>query len=294
MDKKLIALLLIIILIGVSVYSYGEVKERDDVIGELEAVIQKLEEDNKESTREINALSEKSNIAQEEYDSFNIYDAFIKEEKKIEENYPWLETQEWDKIVIVSQDTDDRYVFVNDARILNSISDFLHLEYETHEPPSGFHTDIPRYAYTFIKGDKMYDVVVVDRGVVEIDGKYYVTNINVHKLGEALMPSPAWNKPGNIETKIASGGILAADHGVSYSNFRMTMFANILSEGTLLDGEPSDKGEKKGESVLFSHGEEIKLESYDSYLHIVNNEQEYWYNLQDAAFYLYSIFFGMG
>lgn len=294
MNKKLVIFLLIIASIGFTFYSYGELNEREELIGILEEKIHKLEEDNKKNSTEFNTLKQNLNTTQEEYDSFNIYDAFIKEKTKIKETYPWLETQKWDKIVIVPEDTDDKYIFVDDARILNSISDFLHLKYETHEPPSGFHTDIPRYSYTFIKGCKQYIVKVVDRGVVEIDGKYYVANLNVHKLGEALMPNPLWNKPGNIDTKIASGGILIANHGVSYSAFRMTMFANILSEGIILDNLPSDKGEKKGESTLFSHGEEIELESYDSYLHIVDNEREYWYNLKDASFYLYSIFFGIG
>jgi len=72
------------------------------------------------------------------------------------------------------------------------------------------------------------------------------------------------------------------------------MFSDLLAKATLLNSEPIDKGEKHGESILFSHGEEIKFESYDSYLHIVHNKQEYWYSFEDAAFYLYSVFWGMG
>lgn len=294
MIKKIIAALLIVLLIGFAFYSYGQLEEKQKLVGILEAQVKELKKDNDKITEDFKSLRGKLNLAQKQNEEFSIYDAFIQEDNKIEEAYPWLETQEWDKIVIVPEDTEDKYIFVNDARILNRINDFLYLEYETIEPPSGFKPDIPRFNYTFIKGDKQYDVRVVERGIVEIEGKYYVANLNVHKLGEALMPSPEWNKPGNIYTKIASGGILIADQGVSYSPFRMTMFADILTEGELLDNQPANKGEKKGESTLFSHGEEIKLESYDSYIHIVDDSQEYWYKLEDAAFYLYSIFFGMG
>ncbi|SHJ71159.1 hypothetical protein [Paramaledivibacter caminithermalis] len=294
MNKKFIMTVLVIITIGFALYSHGELKEQEKIIGILEAKLQKLEEDNDKKSKEHDDLKQKLNMTQIEYENFDIYDVFLKEKNKIKNAYPWLETEKWDKIVIAPHDSDDKYISVNDSRILNSIGDFLHLKYETHEPPSGFTPDIPTYLYTFIKGDKQYDIEVVDRGIVEIEGKYYVANLNIHKLGEALIPSSSWNKPGNIDTKIASGGILIANQGVSYSTFRMTMFAKTLSEGKLLNNAPSDKGEKKGESTIFSHGEEIKLESYDSYLHIINNEKEYWYSLKDASFYLYHIFFGMG
>lgn len=295
MNRKLAISLLIIVLVGVSLYSYGELKEKEKSVVLLKAKIQRLEENNKKSVSELEALKKKLNEIQEKYDDFNVIDAFLKEKREIKDRYPWLETMSWDKMVIVSQDTDDKYIFVNDERILNHIcDDFLHLKYETYEPPAGFDPDIPRYTYTFIKGDDTYDVSVVDRGIVEIDGKYYVTNLNVHKLGEALMPSPNWNKPGNVDTKIASGGILVADDGVSFSQFRMQMFASMLSEATLLDRKPKDKGEKKSAGTLFSHGEEIEIECYNSYLHITDNKQEYWYRFEKAAFYFSHIFFGMG
>lgn len=294
MNRKYIVAVIIIIIIGFALYNYGQLKEKEEYIATIEAKLNNLAEKNNAISQESKKLKEKLSTTQKEYSDINIYDVLIKEDNKIEKAYPWLETQEWDKIVITSLDTDDEYIFVNDKRILKSISDFLHLEYETAMPPSGFKPDIPRYTYTFIKGDEQYDIRVEERGIVEIEGKYYVANLNVHKLGEALMSSPKWNKPDNIYSKIASGGILIANQGVSYSPFRMTMFADLLTDATLLDNGPSDKGEKKGESTLFSHGEEIKLESYDSYLHIVDDKKEYWYSFEKASFYLYHVFWGMG
>lgn len=245
-------------------------------------------------TDTIKDLNSKLELEKAKLENISLYDILLREKLKIKDEFKWINTNQWDSVVITPIDSEEKYVFVNNEDILKDLNDFFYITREVVMPPSGFRPDIQRYLYTFISGDKQYDVAIVERGIVEIDGHYYETNPYIHKLGDAYIKGSSWSKAGNIETKIADAGLIMTTFGPIYSDWRIHMLADVISKGNLINEKTSLSKEEGVNYIAYYYGEEILIKVYTDYICINDGSKEYWYELEDADFKAHHILNGMG
>ncbi|WP_141706275.1 hypothetical protein [Desulfuribacillus alkaliarsenatis] len=192
-----------------------------------------------------------------------------------------LNNADWDTIRISRFDGDHEQVTIDDP-ILIKAADLFYLEvFDSASYPSGYQTDIVGYTYEFAKGNEIYKVRVVDRGVLKAGepARYFRVDVNAHLIGNAFMPKPHYIQHNGLIAKMAaSGAMKRGNQYAMYNAFRIQSAAYIPKE-KLLTNKPSDLGEKIESLTFYYYGQELHMDAYQDYVHLHGAGEEEWYSL---------------
>lgn len=205
---------------------------------------------------------------------------------------PWLKKfnpgTKWDKVIISRYAGDHTTKTVEDPLFLENINWLLHIKsVGTVSFPNGYHSDVDFYTYELFQGEQSYTVKVVNRGVIET-GKhelYFEVDKDIHLLGAAFMPKPAYIKHDGLIAKMAaSGAVRRGNLYVIVSAFRVqSKISPLANSGKLLPDKPANVGEQIETFTFYYYGQELIMDIYRDHVMLSGDGEVEWYYLQDAG-----------
>ena len=211
------------------------------------------------------------------------------EPARAEEVYPWLRKENCDKIVITRPGAGQ--VEITDPAVTKLMPVWL-LVFEETDPGSPPVPDVPGYTYTFFWGKERHTVEIAARGLAEIEGRYFVCDIDAHNLGNAFLPAPRYMRTDYLEAKIAQSGMVVGEPGSGlipcFDSGRILCFAEALCEAERLPSPPANPGEVEFTLTFYRFGEKILMHCYDKHIEVVEDGKSRWYR-HDEAKLLYTI-----
>ncbi len=263
----------------------GLLSSKDAKIIELNDEIIALKNKNKELNETI--ISQEIELKDLRYkDSY----AYFEEKKNaFYEKYPLLNEESWHKIII-SDYSEEYQVTITDSIVIRDVAHLLvggyYEEVEVGSPPV---SDVPCYRYTFIKGDQEQTIEVASSRLVYIDGKYY-SKASVHLLGDAFYKPPKYIDPDRIYilNKLADSGYLQGTEQYSFGFFskgrNIGAIYPLAHDAKLLDKKPTDSYDLFDTLKFYYYGEEIIVNVFnEKYVQVIDNNMEYWYELDDPT-----------
>ena len=226
------------------------------------------------------------------------------ERDKLQDEFGWVGKENWDKVIVEELKYNTDYnsksiiepITITDKKLINSfLGDFLLTE-EIYLPIHGFLSTVPRYKYTFISGNKTFQIAVEDENTIGIGtGNYdttrYFTLPIAHLLGDAFTPSSKWEEASNIETKIANSQLIIKPNTsdlnfeyLQYKSVRTLWVAESISKAKLLSAKPKEINvdENKKDFIAYYFGNQIVLNPYGKYLNIIDGNKNYWYEFEST------------
>lgn len=247
---------------------------------------------------EFETLQEEYNALVKDYKNLKIsYDSMKEELSKFEQEdkawvedkkFKWIYTEQWDKIIISkTYEANNQYEISDEKFLQGKLYEPLFYPMRLGKEQNGMPSDASQYTYQFIKEDTSYDVQIIGRGEIEIDGSVYSVDSNIHNLGKAFLAVPSYLKQSDPLGKIAGSGILLGEKQLKSPVFDSSVMRRIAL--SLYNGvqsktieklyyAPRDVGNAAENITFYYYGEEIQMDVYEEYIRIVDEGNQYWYH----------------
>lgn len=76
-------------------------------------------------TDTIKDLNNKLELEKAKLENISLYDILLREKLKIKDEFEWINTNQWDSVVITPIDSEEKYVFVNNEDILKDLNNLF-------------------------------------------------------------------------------------------------------------------------------------------------------------------------
>jgi len=198
---------------------------------------------------------------------------------------PWLrkfmDGTVWDKIVIADS------VVISDSLFIEGINNLVCLQTtDTGRYPNGYRM---YYTFEFYEGDETYTFDLIDQHAIQVDRHqlYLWPQCNLYRVIEAFMPAEPFVKHDGLIAKMAaSGAIKRGEQYVLFAPKWVQLRIWPLLDGELLDEKPEHTGDRIERFTFYYHGDELYMDIYPQYVHLLGPGEELWLFLDDAEYIL--------